>query len=327
MALPVIVTQDELGRQVGDDMQRMFGTVMQQQPVIQGAQRNHVFYSISVKPSSAFEAKLYELTEFLYDCEVKEALEVLVALNKAMSAQLSQQLRQQVVQELYGFIKKWLSEGPNAYLGFGRDPHDMDLNEILLLLNERPERFSWLHQALFAQPSIIAAEKQNLRWVRLYDIPRRGTAGINIAETMRFVEALANGEVQETRFSRNRLTIEQALGYQERQLMHPVTGKPGTTVPAYDLHFGELPEEFVRAIRWAFGEKTGIFQPREFSGPRAKALFASRRNREEWSDLVVQRFRRACDIDPVIAQKYNSRFHESAVLPGNFAYPQPAKKE
>lgn len=327
MAFPVIVGQDELGRQTSDDMQRMLGTVMQQHPVIKDAQQSIGSFTVSMKPAGLFEAKLYELTEFLYDCEVKEALEVLATLNKTMSAQLSQPVRRQVVQELHGFIQKWLSEGPKAYLGFGREPHDMDLNEILLLLNERPERFPWLHQALFAQPDIIAAEKQNLRWVRRCDTQASVTAGINIAETMRFVKALASGEPQDTRFSRDRVTIEEALGYQERLLMHPVTGNRGTMVRDYDLHFGELPEEFVRAIRWAFGEKTGIFQPREFSGQRARALFASYRAREEWSDLVVQRFRAACDEDPAIAQKYSSRFHASAVLPGTFAYPQPADKE
>lgn len=328
MTLPVIVEQDELGRQTNDDMQRMLGTVMQQHPVIKGALVDIGSFHVSMKPSDSFKGKLYELVQFLHDCEVREALKVLTAMHEAMSGQYGQSVRRKVVQELHGFIQQWLFDGPNAYLGLGRNPHVMELEEMLLLLNERPERFPWLHKALFAHPDVVAAEEQNLRWVRLCDRQSPGMAGINIAETMRFVKALVSGEPQDTRFSRGRVTIEQALGYQERLLMHPVTRRPGTTVHGYDdLHFGELPEEFVCAVQWAFGEKTGIFEPGELSGSRAKALFAPYRTREEWTDPLVHRYRLACAKDPAIAQKYRSRFHASAILPGDFAYPKPIEKE
>jgi hypothetical protein len=128
------------------------------------------------------------------------------------------------------------------------DPAKMELPELLAYLAANPDSLDELSDALLNKKTF----KKALRKTTNVAIPNKD-GGLDVGQTVAYVTTLAKdgARVQREVNGQRPVTLEKALGLKVRPLSHPLTGEKITGPDENGLDYGDLPEKFLRALKWA----------------------------------------------------------------------------
>jgi hypothetical protein len=125
----------------------------------------------------------------------------------------------------------------------------MSLRELLEALLNEPDRHSEIVPYIEGKPPV---QRATLKSNGLWAIPD-ANGKMDVNATLQYVEHLSkeHSAVQRMVNGQRPITLNQALGIDNRALIHPFTGKPVTGPDANDFDFSRLNRELLLALQWA----------------------------------------------------------------------------
>lgn len=296
--------------QLTEDGRRTFGAVMHFMPRFDDPKSNRIFGNL---------LRQYDKTEIGTTTKVLEVyLRKLTTGRRAVGDKNSEYAGLvRVLRTILTYIDVWRTEARSMPLGIGRDPRKMTLEELLTLLFEQPRRYPWLYRVLLNHTAIRITEEVTLCWVELEN------SKPSVERTLRRVHLIAS------RYSShnppygnpgmNLTTIEDALGYRERALVHPLSGLAVSGRTKDNLHFGGLWKMVATAIRWAtINKHPGL--PIDMLANNPELLFTDP-HADSWLKDILFDYTFAASLHP--GKVHETRFHRTALLPSQSAYPAP----